>query len=60
MNVALINLPQTISIALLVIGGQFGNGQERKILLRKAGYDPERVQSCVNELLPIINKYREG
>lgn len=60
MNVALINLPQTISIALLVIGGQFGNGQERKILLRKAGYDPERIQACVNELLPIINKYREG
>lgn len=60
MKVALINLSQTISIALLVIAGQFGNGQERKDLLRKAGYNPEIVQACVNELLPIINKYEEG
>lgn len=57
MDVHAINLPQTVSVALLVIAGSFGNGEERKIRLDKAGYNPNVVQSCVNELLPIINKY---
>lgn len=57
MNVTLINLPQTVSVALLVIAGQFGNGNERKEKLTKAGYDYAKVQTCVNELYPIINKY---
>lgn len=57
MNVTAINLPQTISVALLVIGGSFGNGDERKNNLSKAGYDAKKVQNCVNALLPIINKY---
>lgn len=57
MNVCAINLPQTVSVALLVIAGSFGNGEERKNRLTKAGYNPNVVQSCVNELLPIINKY---
>ena len=57
MNVTVINLPQTVSVALLVIAGQFGNGEERKTKLNKAGYDYQDVQNCVNDLLPIINKY---
>ena len=57
MDVCAINLPQTVSVALLVIAGSFGNGEERKNRLNKAGYNPNVVQSCVNELLPIINKY---
>jgi hypothetical protein len=57
MDVHAINLPQTVSVALLVIAGLFGNGEERKNRLNKAGYNPNVVQSCVNELLPIINKY---
>lgn len=57
MTVAMINLPQIISVALLVIAGEFGTGNERKEKLKKAGYNPEAVQRCVNELLPIINKY---
>lgn len=57
MNVTAINMPQTISVALLVIAGEFGNGEERKEKLTKAGYDYEQVRKCVNELLPIINKY---
>ena len=57
MTVTTINMPQTVSVALLVIAGEFGNGDERKAKLTKAGYDYEQVRRCVNELLPIINKY---
>lgn len=57
MDVTAINLPQTVSAALLVIAGQFGTGEERKAKLTKAGYDAQTVQNCVNGLLPIINKY---
>lgn len=57
MTVTAINLPDTVSVALLVIAGQFGNGDERKLKLTKAGYNPATVQACVNELLPILNKY---
>ena len=57
MDVTAINLSQTISVALLVIAGQFGNGDERKTKLTNAGYDAQTVQNCVNDLLPIIAKY---
>jgi hypothetical protein len=57
MTVTVINLPDTVSVALLVIAGQFGNGDDRKQRLTKAGYNPVAVQACVNELLPILNKY---
>lgn len=57
MNFTAINLPQTISVALLVIAGQFGNGEERKTKLTKAGYDAKKVQNCVNDLLTIFTKY---
>lgn len=57
MNVTAVNLPATVSAALLVIAGEFGNGTERQTKLKKAGYDYQKVQKCVNELLPILNKY---
>lgn len=57
MNVTAINLPQTVSIALLVIAGTFGNGVERQTKLKEAGYNPQVIQNCVNELIPIISRY---
>lgn len=57
MTVTAINLPDTVSVALLVIAGQFGNGNDRKQKLTKAGYNPVTIQACVNDLLPILNKY---
>jgi hypothetical protein len=57
MTVTAINLPDTVSVALLVIAGQFGNGDDRKQKLTKAGYNPVTIQACVNDLLPILNKY---
>lgn len=57
MAVTAINLPQTVSVALLVCAGQFGNGEERKTNLKEAGYDYDTIQKCVNELYPILQKY---
>ena len=53
----MVNLPQTVSVAILVIAGAFGNGEERKERLKKSGYDYQKIQNCVNDLLPIIKKY---
>lgn len=38
-------------LAKEVIDGKWGNGDERKAALTKAGYDPKEVQAKVNELL---------
>lgn len=57
MTTTMINIPQTVSVALLVIAGQFGNGDDRKEKLTKAGYNAAEVQKCVNDLIPIFNKY---
>lgn len=57
MNVTAINLPSVVSVALLVIAGKYGTGKERKKKLEKDGYNYNTVQNCVNELLPILNKY---
>lgn len=57
MDVMMVNLPQTVSVAILVIAGAFGNGEERKERLTKSGYDYQKIQNCVNDLLPIIKKY---
>ena len=49
---------ETISVALLVIAGVYGNGDERKQKLKSEGYDPAKVQSCVNDLLKLMEKYK--
>lgn len=59
MDVTAINLSRTISVSLLVIAGVFGNGEERKKKLTDRGYNYITIQKCVNELLPIIEKYGE-
>ena len=38
-------------IALEVIAGRWGNGQDRKNRLKVAGYDPDAIQAKVNEIL---------
>lgn len=38
-------------IAIKVINGEYGNGEERKARLRAEGFDPATVQKFVNELL---------
>lgn len=57
MNVLALKLPRTAMLALLCIAGSMGNGDDRRRNVKAAGGDPEKVQKCVNELLPILNKY---
>lgn len=59
LETAVVKLPTTIAGAILVIGGMYGNGEDRKTALKKDGFNSEEVQKAVNELLPIINKYKE-
>ncbi len=59
LETAVVKLPTTIAGAILVIGGMYGNGEDRKTALKKDGFKSEEVQKAVNELIPIINKYKE-
>ena len=49
-----ITIPDKIATAILVLGGEYGNGEERKEKLRKDGFDPEEIQAIVNKLYPIF------
>lgn len=53
----LVSFPTTIGVAMLVIAGCYGNGEERVRLLEADGYDYYKVQDCVNELLELYEKY---
>lgn len=57
MDTYLIKLNETMSVALLVIGGQYGNGTARKKKLEAEGYDYSKIQNCVNDLVALIKKY---
>lgn len=59
LETAVVKLPTTFAGAILVISGMYGNGEDRKTALKKDGFNSEEVQKAVNELLPIINKYKE-
>lgn len=58
-EVRFIRIPETIAVAIEVINGAYGNGEDRKKSLKRAGYDYTKVQHCVNDLMPIFNKYKE-
>ena len=57
-QVAMVKLSEIISVSLLVIAGAYGNGDERKQKLKAEGYNPVKVQSCVNDLLKMMEKYK--
>lgn len=57
MNTYMFELPPIVSIAFEVIAGKYGVGDERKASIQHEGYDYNKVQSCVNELVNIIKKY---
>lgn len=56
-DTSFVKMPETIALAIEVINGIYGYGADRKQELKKAGYDYNRVQKCVNELFPIWKKY---
>lgn len=53
-----ITLPGTFGAAIMVIAGVYGTGDERKKKLNEDGFEYTDVQNCVNELIPILNKYK--
>lgn len=57
-EIKMYSLPTTIAAAILVIGGQYGNGTDRVKRLKADGFDPVKVQKCVNDLLPLIKRYQ--
>lgn len=50
-NKANIQAEQKRKIALAVIRGEYGNGEERMQRLKNAGYDPDEMQNIVNDIL---------
>lgn len=56
MTSALIQLPNSFAIAVLVCTGAFGDGDKRKKKLEEMGYNYREIQDIVNELLPIIRR----
>lgn len=57
MNSYMLELTPVVAVAFEVIAGKYGNGEERKKALEKEGYDYNRIQNCVNELVKLMNKY---
>lgn len=55
----LIEIPETLSVAFEVLAGKWSTGYERARLLEEAGYDPVKVQNCVNDLWDLMEKYGE-
>lgn len=53
----LIEIPETLSVAFEVLAGKWSSGMERVHLLEAAGYNYDKVQSCVNDLWEILEKY---
>lgn len=57
METIMFKLPIIVSVAFEVLTGKYGNGEERKKALERDGYDYNKVQSCVNDLVKIMKKY---
>ena len=57
MNTVMIEITPVVAIALEVIAGKWGAGEERKKTLEKAGYNYNKIQKCVNDLIALIEKY---
>ena len=58
-NASVIKVHSTIAIAIEVINGIYGNGDDRKKNLTELGIDYTKVQKCVDELFPIWQKYED-
>ena len=50
-------LPPIVSVAFEVLSGKYGNSDDRRKALEREGYDYNKVQSCVNELVKLLDKY---
>lgn len=58
MQTFMVELTPVVSLAFEVIAGKWGNGEERKRNLEAEGYDADKVQKCVNELVKLMERYK--
>lgn len=59
METIMIELTPVLAVAFEVLAGKYGTGEERAKKLRAAGYDADLIQSAVNDLVRIRDKYGE-
>lgn len=57
METIMFRLPTVVSVAFEVLTGKYGNNEERRKALEREGYDYNKVQSCVNDLVKLLDKY---
>ena len=57
MNTVMIEITPIVAIAMEVIAGKWGTGEERKKALEKSGYNYIKIQKCVNDLIALMEKY---
>lgn len=57
MDTYIFRVPPIVSVAFEVLCGKYGINEERKKKLTEDGYDYNKVQSCVNELVKLFDKY---
>ena len=57
MNTVMVEITPIVAIAMEVIAGKWGAGEERKKALEKAGYNYNKIQKCVNDLIALMEKY---
>ena len=57
METYMFRIPPVVSVAIEVIAGKYGVDSERKTALEREGYDYNKVQNCVNELVALMEKY---
>ncbi len=53
----MITVDETVAVALEVIADKYGVDPERREKLKAAGYDADKVQRCVNDIIALCNKY---
>lgn len=53
----MIELPETVGVAFEVLADRYGVDPERREKLKAEGYDAEKVQQCVNDLISLCKKY---
>lgn len=53
----MMEVPEIVSVAFRVMSGEFSTGSDRVNALVAAGYDPNQVQKCVNDLVEYLQKW---
>ena len=56
----MIDVPEKIAAAILVLAGKYGNGEERRKKLEEEGFDYKEIQRIVNDLYPYVKEEYEA